>query len=748
MTVTVTDSLAVRYRPNTLKDIIGQEYAKTIIVGDLKRNKIPKAILLIGDTGTGKTTFARIIATYLNCQKRDGDKICLSRKNKKDICPSCKYSLTGVNPDVLEINVGDSRGIDDARKLKDLAGHLPSFNHRIIILDECFAPATPVRTPKGSAPIKSIKIGDTVYNKEGLGEVINVFHTKVPLHRIVRLRFSDGSSTVCSQDHEYFVPSVGKVEAKNMLGYYAEKFEVNHGKNRNMSCLREGVCENSVEQENMQEMSETPQKDMRMVQGPIHRKNEKEILHPVMCGEMEHVKERMEGETKERFQKDCEENKQEPLSSQGRATSEMGGSEQSYVRSDENKQSYGRPRMCEEGDEDKETKGYFDSPKQSRRERSTDTRASEVDCSAIKVAHGGCCSSREEDGNKERLANPLQDRCSTHVSETGNRDRRVVSQSKEGFSKRQEKRIDSGFVRVEDITFYEQGCNDQHFQGIIGNRERSQGYCTFYDLEISGHHSYYANDHLVSNCQQLTPQAAQTLLKPIEEPPARTVWILASMTPEKLPEAIRNRCKIIPIESLTKEQVIKLMARTAEAEEYTIGDKLLVWLASISNSNPRDALNALDILFSIMAEREETEIDEIPQDIENLIIRSGIVGNEPKALIILTLLYARSPLVFAFLQKDVTDTLLLDLYKIQDSFVAHLAYGNKSWRWKAVLKLVSKAIKNEIKFNAFALPIKYHIALSALLGKAVPMSRQYGDPGIALRQVISEWFMLEIEKPE
>ena len=57
-------------------------------------------------------------------------------------------------------------------------------------------------------------------------------------------------------------------------------------------------------------------------------------------------------------------------------------------------------------------------------------------------------------------------------------------------------------------------------------------------------------------------------------------------------------------------------------------------------------------------------------------------------------------------------------------------------------------MKNEIRFNAYSLPIKYHIALSALLGKAVINSRTFGDPGVALRQAASEWWLLDIQEGE
>ena len=60
--------LALKYRPQAFKDLIGQEIISETILSELKMEN-PNAYLLTGIRGVGKTTIARLIAKALNCEK-------------------------------------------------------------------------------------------------------------------------------------------------------------------------------------------------------------------------------------------------------------------------------------------------------------------------------------------------------------------------------------------------------------------------------------------------------------------------------------------------------------------------------------------------------------------------------------------------------------------------------------------------------------------------------------------------------
>ena len=59
--------LALKYRPQEFKDLIGQEVMAQTITNAIQLGKTPNAYLLTGRRGVGKTTTARLIAKALNC---------------------------------------------------------------------------------------------------------------------------------------------------------------------------------------------------------------------------------------------------------------------------------------------------------------------------------------------------------------------------------------------------------------------------------------------------------------------------------------------------------------------------------------------------------------------------------------------------------------------------------------------------------------------------------------------------------
>ena len=126
--------LALKYRPQNFKDLIGQEIVAETISNAVKLNKTPNAYLLTGIRGVGKTTTARLIAKLLNCENYLKNKI---ECNSNNTCQTCKEISQSNHIDVLEMDAASKTGIDDVRELIENSKYRPtSSKFKIFIIDE------------------------------------------------------------------------------------------------------------------------------------------------------------------------------------------------------------------------------------------------------------------------------------------------------------------------------------------------------------------------------------------------------------------------------------------------------------------------------------------------------------------------------------------------------------------------------------------------------------------------------------
>ena len=126
-----TKVLALKYRPQTFDDLIGQDVVAETILNSIKANKVPNAYLFTGIRGIGKTTTARIVAKSLNCTN-SVENIC-----KDDLCENCKAISNSNHIDVLEMDAASKTGVDDVRDLIEFSRYGPTTaKYKIFIIDE------------------------------------------------------------------------------------------------------------------------------------------------------------------------------------------------------------------------------------------------------------------------------------------------------------------------------------------------------------------------------------------------------------------------------------------------------------------------------------------------------------------------------------------------------------------------------------------------------------------------------------
>ena len=126
-----TKVLALKYRPQTFDDLIGQDVVAETISNSIKANKVPNAYLFTGIRGIGKTTTARIVAKSLNCSNGT-DNLC-----KENFCENCTAISNSNHIDVLEMDAASKTGVDDVRDLIEFSRYGPTTaKYKIFIIDE------------------------------------------------------------------------------------------------------------------------------------------------------------------------------------------------------------------------------------------------------------------------------------------------------------------------------------------------------------------------------------------------------------------------------------------------------------------------------------------------------------------------------------------------------------------------------------------------------------------------------------
>ncbi|MBZ7930033.1 DNA polymerase III subunit gamma/tau [Campylobacter molothri] len=123
-------ALAVKYRPKTFDELIGQKTVSTSLKYALNNNRLAHAYLFSGLRGSGKTSSARIFSRALVCDQGPSDTPC-------GTCKQCIAALEGKHIDIIEMDAASNRGLEDIQALIEQTKYAPSMaRFKIFIIDE------------------------------------------------------------------------------------------------------------------------------------------------------------------------------------------------------------------------------------------------------------------------------------------------------------------------------------------------------------------------------------------------------------------------------------------------------------------------------------------------------------------------------------------------------------------------------------------------------------------------------------
>lgn len=410
------------------------------------------------------------------------------------------------------------------KTIADTYGH--EFD--VIVVDECFAKGTMVNTYYGNVPIESITIGDVVWSDSGPNKVVNTFHNRVSLGRIVKITLSNGVILYCSEDHKLKIEE-SWVAAKESLGKCLTRLN------------RGGIMHDIISPKGAKNVPKLETQTMPKMQTIISTNRKHKSLLPQMHGlglcnlwcsfyrqrdNQKVVLQRMFSKAKEHSTNPTR--KIENLSCvrkiihlqrfnqvllQGVHVSRSREKEDLFRDKNEHKQQGQRYNILKN-----ETKQPKQKPDNSCKadcyqaiewyniyseegwkwSRADSTAV--ITCNGVGLGYGSDCIWV---GKDSKLSNMLQTRCRKSNIKNRYRSERVESFNQRKNNSGPKEKNETGIIRVESVEFYQRGGNDESFQSIIGDTERNQGYCTFYDLEVEAAHTYYVEEILVHNCHHV-----------------------------------------------------------------------------------------------------------------------------------------------------------------------------------------------------------------------------------------------------
>ena len=138
---------------------------------------------------------------------------------------------------------------------------------------------------------------------------------------------------------------------------------------------------------------------------------------------------------------------------------------------------------------------------------------------------------------------------------------------------------------------------------------------------------------IIDEVHMLSGAAFNALLKTLEEPPPRVVFIMATTERHKVPETILSRCQQFEFRTIATAKIVERLKLIAQAEKISVPDDALREIARTGEGSMRDAQSALDQVISFAGEKISKEDVEMALGVAGADIlkriMDSIAGNRP-----------------------------------------------------------------------------------------------------------------------
>ncbi|HET6973873.1 MAG TPA: DNA polymerase III subunit gamma/tau [Pyrinomonadaceae bacterium] len=132
---------------------------------------------------------------------------------------------------------------------------------------------------------------------------------------------------------------------------------------------------------------------------------------------------------------------------------------------------------------------------------------------------------------------------------------------------------------------------------------------------------------IIDEVHMLSGAAFNALLKTLEEPPPRVVFIMATTERHKVPETILSRCQQFEFRTIATAKILERLKLIAKSEKITIPDDALREIARTGEGSMRDAQSALDQVISFAGDKIKKEDVEIALGVAGADILKRIIDS-------------------------------------------------------------------------------------------------------------------------
>ncbi|MEO8637423.1 MAG: LAGLIDADG family homing endonuclease [Candidatus Taylorbacteria bacterium] len=617
-----------KYRPQSFRDVLGQDHIVKVLKGSIEAGKISHAYLFEGSRGTGKTSIARIFAREIGTSDND----------------------------LYEIDAASNRGIDDVRELREGVSTLPfDSKHKVYIVDECLTSDHLIQLADGAVKsIAEIKNGDEVASVDlNSGTIVfkkisNWFSRKTK--ELISIR-TPQSTLKCTPTHKLWVMRKGafslvKAEDINFSDFLISPASLPH-KAKNLLTKDQAAflaliqCDGHISKDSCTiqvEISKDVQYFISSFTNGCKAWN---------CGGEVTITKTKRGTTLLRsYSPQLKKELIKLLCPSGKKSNSIDIPDAIFQAPLESIRAYIDTCFCCEGD-------------------ATFTKSTRL----FKLSFNSCSPIFSKklqlllkkfgigSGAMEIKRKNIKHQTVYRLNITGY-DLRIFQNSIGLSIQRKADVLKNQFdhaekqdsiplqvpflarrkeLRLSHMILNQHGIYLDQFQGLMRETvkefikvaeapefnpylqfryekiltiERLEENARVYDFTVEDTHTFIANGICSSNCHMLTKEANNALLKTLEEPPEHVVFILATTEMEKLPETIISRCQVFNFKKPSLEVLRDVVSVISKKEGYSLEAPSLELIALLGEGSFRDTQGILQKVLSFSKDKKITH-DEV-----------------------------------------------------------------------------------------------------------------------------------------